>query len=66
MRAKEDVVEEHIHYKVGEKMSIVMGSPTVIDVTACAWENPPLRQLVIDKSKVTCASCLKRIAMRPW
>lgn len=32
----------------------------VVDVTACAWVDPPQEQLVLEMKSVTCEHCIDR------
>lgn len=55
-----------IHYKSGEKLSRINGEFKVVDVTACAWANPPAYVIDINIDNVTCESCLKRKKANAW
>jgi hypothetical protein len=57
---EEIVKEPDLHLKFGERM-IARGSGfVVVDVTACAWVDPPQEQLVLEMKSVTCEHCIDR------
>jgi hypothetical protein len=57
---EEIVKEPDVHLKFGEKI-IAKGSVfMVVDVTACAWLNPPKEQVALEMESVTCEHCIDR------
>lgn len=49
-----------MHLKFGEKMVARGSTFLVVDVTACAWVDPPKEQVVLDMANVTCENCIDR------
>jgi hypothetical protein len=49
---------EDVHLWFGERIDEYALS--VVDITVCAWINPPSEQITTDKTLVTCHSCIKR------
>jgi len=57
----EKVIEvPDIHLKFGEKMVARGSTFLVVDVTACAWVDPPKEQLALEMASVTCENCIDR------
>lgn len=57
---KADKIEKtkDVHLWFGERVDEYTFS--VVDITVCAWINPPLEQITYDRTLVTCESCIKR------
>lgn len=49
---------EDVHLWFGERIEEYTFS--VVDITVCAWINPPSEQITSDRTLVTCESCIKR------
>ena len=56
----EIIKEQDMHLKFGEKMVARGSTFLVVDVTACAWVDPPKEQLVLEMANVTCENCIDR------
>jgi hypothetical protein len=49
---------KHIHLWFGERID--KDDISIVDVTVCAWVNPPKEQITHNKELVTCDSCIRR------
>lgn len=57
---EEIIKEPELHLKFGEKMVARGSSFLVVDITACAWVDPPKEQVVLEIEDATCEHCLDR------
>jgi hypothetical protein len=51
-----EVKEIHLWY--GERID--KDNISIVDVTVCAWVNPPKEQITHSRELVTCDSCIRR------
>lgn len=47
-----------VHLWFGERID--KDAITIVDITVCAWINPPKEQITHNKKEVTCESCIRR------
>jgi len=57
---EEIVKAPDLHLKFGEKIVSRGAGFFVVDVTACAWVDPPKEQVVLDIDSATCEHCIDR------
>jgi hypothetical protein len=57
---EEIVKAPDLHLKCGEKIVARGSTILVVDVTACAWVDPPREQIVLDIESATCEHCIDR------